>query len=78
MELEESGLLASDYTTSYNNQNSMVLAEKQKYKSVEQERKSRDKPCTYGQQIYDKGQEHIMEKRKSLQQVVLEKLDSYM
>ena len=29
---------------SYSHQNSMVLAQKQKYKSMEQDRKSRDKP----------------------------------
>ena len=29
---------------SYSNQNSMVLAPKQKYRSMEQDRKSRDKP----------------------------------
>ena len=34
-------------------------------------------PCTYGQLIYDKGG-NTMEKRESLQQMVLGKLDSYM
>ena len=29
---------------SYNNQDSMVLAQKQKYRSMEQDRKHRDKP----------------------------------
>ena len=42
MELEESGSLTSDQ--SYSNQDSMVLAQKQKYRSMEQERKPRDKP----------------------------------
>ena len=32
----------------------MVLAQKQKYRSMEQDRKSRDKPTTYGHLIYDK------------------------
>ena len=35
---------SSDYTTNYNNQNSMVLAPKQKYRPVEQDRKPRNKP----------------------------------
>ena len=43
-ELGESGSLTSDYTTNYSNQDSMILAQKQKYQSVEWERKPRDKP----------------------------------
>ena len=39
---------------SYSHQDSMVLAQKQKYKSMEQDRKPRNK-CTYGQLIYNKG-----------------------
>ena len=30
------------------------LGQKQKYRSVEQDRKPRDKPCTYGHLIFDK------------------------
>ena len=41
-ELEESGSLTS--LQSYSNQDSMVLAQKQKYRSMEQDRKLRDKP----------------------------------
>ena len=37
MELEESGSLTSHYTISYSHQNSGVLAQKQKYGSVEQD-----------------------------------------
>ena len=36
----------------------MVLAQKQKYRLIKQDRKSRDKPThkrTYGHLIYDKG-----------------------
>ena len=45
LELEESGSLTSDYTAKlYSNQNSMVLAQKQKYRSMEQDRKPRNKP----------------------------------
>ena len=43
-ELEESDSLTSGYTTSYSNQDNMVLAQKQKYRSMEQDRKPRDKP----------------------------------
>ena len=42
-ELEESNSLTSDYT-SYSNQDNMVLTQKQKHRSMEQERKPRDKP----------------------------------
>ena len=43
MELEESTCLTSEYTTKYSHQDSMVLAQRQKYRSVEQNRKPRDK-----------------------------------
>ena len=45
MELEESAFLTSDYTIlqSYTHQDSMVVAQKQKYRSKEQNRKPRDK-----------------------------------
>ena len=41
---EESTFLTSDYTKSYSHQDNMVLAEKQKYKPMEQGRKPRNKP----------------------------------
>ena len=44
MELEESGSLASDYTTKLSSQDSMVLAQKQTYRSMEQDGKPRDTP----------------------------------
>ena len=57
MELEESTFLTSDYITnlktvyclqytdySTNHQDSMVLAQKQKYRPMEQDRKPRNKP----------------------------------
>ena len=34
MELEESGSLTSDYTTSYSNQDRMVLAQKEKKEKI--------------------------------------------
>ena len=40
---------------SYSDQDSMVLAQKQKHRSMEQDRKPRDKPMHLGQLIYDKG-----------------------
>ena len=44
MELEESGSLTQTILQSYSNQDNMVLAQKQKYRSTEQDRKPRDKP----------------------------------
>ena len=44
---------------SYNNQNSVVLAQKQMYGSMEQKRESRNKPQTYGQVMYDKEGKNI-------------------
>ena len=44
MELEESIFLISDYLQSYSHQDSMVLAQKQKYRPMEQDRKPRNKP----------------------------------
>ena len=41
-ELEDSGSLT--ILQSYSNQDSIVLAQKQKYRSIEQDRKPRDKP----------------------------------
>ena len=52
---------------SNSNQESMVLAQKQKYRSMEQDRKPRDKPCTYGHLIFDKGGKNIQWRRQSLQ-----------
>ena len=42
MELEESTCLTSDYNTKYSHQDSMVLAQRQKYRLMEQNRKPRD------------------------------------
>ena len=42
----------------------MVLAQKQTHKSMEQDRKFRNKPMHYDQLIYDKGGKTTMEERK--------------
>ena len=44
---------------SYSNQDSMVLAQKQEYRSMEQDRKPRGKPHTYGYLSFDKGGKNI-------------------
>ena len=52
----------------HSQKNSMVLAQKQKYRSVEQDRKPRDKPTLlWSTNRWQRGQEHTMEERQSLQ-----------
>ena len=51
---------------SYSNQHSMVLAQKQKYRSMKQDRKPRDKPTTYGHLIFDKRGKNIQWRKDSL------------
>ena len=63
MELEESGPLASDYITKLQLSKSMVLAQKQKYRSMEQDRKPINKPMYLWSTNL---QEYTMEKRDSL------------
>ena len=53
---------------SYSNQDTMVLAQKQKYRSTEQDRKPRDKPThIWSPNLQQRRQEHTMEKRQPLQ-----------
>ena len=53
---------------SYSNQDSMVLAQKQKYRSMEQDRKPRDKPThIWSPNLQQRRQKHTMEKRQPLQ-----------
>ena len=53
---------------SYSNQDSMILAQKQKYRSMVQDRMPRDKPThIWAPNLQRRRQEHTMEKRQPLQ-----------
>ena len=56
----------------------MVLAQKQKYRPMEQDRKPRDKPTPYGHLIFDKEARLYNGEMILSSIVVLGKLDSYM
>jgi len=61
----------------YRNPNIVVLAQKQTYRSMKQNREPRNKPThLWSVHLRQGRQEYTMEKRQSLQQMVLEKLDS--
>ena len=63
----------------YSHQDSMVLAQKQKYRPMEQDRKPRNKPmCLWLPYFWQRRQEYTMGQRQPLQQTVLGKLDSCM
>ena len=52
----------------YSNQNSMLLAQKQKYRSIEQARKPNNKPThPWSINLWQRRQEYTMEKRQSVQ-----------
>ena len=60
-------------------QDSMVLAQRQKYRSVEQNRKPRDKPMhLWTPYLWQRRQEYTMDLTQSLQQVVLGKLVNHL
>ena len=64
---------------SNNHQDSMVLAQRQKCRSMEQNRKPRDKPMhLWTPYLWQRRQEYTMEKRQSLYQVVLGKLVNHL
>ena len=44
MELEQSTFLTTHYTTCYSHEDNMVLAQKQKYRPMKQDRKTTNKP----------------------------------
>ena len=56
----------------------MELAKRQTYRSMEQNRKPRNKPMPYGQLIYAKGSKNIHGERTDFQQIVWGKLDNHM
>ena len=64
---------------SYSDENSVVLAQKQTYGSMEQNREPRKKPTQLQSiNLWQRRQEYKMGKRQSLQQLLLGKLDSCM
>ena len=55
------GIILPDF-----HQNIMILAQKQTHRSMEQDRKPRNKPMAYGQLIYDKGSRNMQCRKDSL------------
>ena len=51
---------------SYSHQDSMVLAQRQKYRSVEQNRKPRDKSTHLWNLIFDRGGKNIQQRKDNL------------
>ena len=75
MELAESSCLIQTILQSYSHQDSMVLAQRQKYRSMEENGKPRDKSTNlWTTYLRQRRQKYTMEKRQYLYQVVLGKL----
>ena len=66
MELEESTCLTSGSTQIHNNQDSMVLAQRQKYRSMEENRKPRDKSMHLWTPYLQKGGKNIQWRKDNL------------
>ena len=66
MELEEINLPDFRLYYKYSHQDSMVLAQKQKYRPMQQDRKPRNNPGTYGYLIFDNGGKNIQWGKDSL------------
>ena len=64
---------------SYSHQNNVALVQKQKYRSMKQNRKPRNKPThLWSISLRQRRQGYTKLERQSLQHVMLGKLDSYM
>ena len=64
---------------SHSHQDSLVLAQKQKYRPMEQDRKPRNKPMhLWVPYFWQRRQEYTMGQWQPFQQMVREKLDNYM
>ena len=70
-EIRWNNLMTSILLQSDRHQDSMVLAQKQKHRSIEHDRNSRDKLTHLCLPLFEKGGKHTMEKRQPLQYVVL-------
>ena len=58
------GIRLPDFTLYY--KATVIKTQKQKHRSMEQDRKPRDKPCTYGHLIFDKEGKNIQWRKDSL------------